>query len=191
MMSPIERTLILLKPDTVYRSLTGEIISRFEKTGLKIVALKMVWADEDLAKKHYFLDEQWAQNVFEKTKKTRESEGQPFPYKDALEYGRMIQGWNASFLREGPVIAIVLEGPHVVEIVRKMVGTTEPRQASPGTIRGDYAMIESYALANDKSRVLRNLVHASDSKETAEREIALWFVPKEIHSYKKDLDKHL
>lgn len=191
MITPVERTLILLKPDAVYRSLAGEIISRFEKTGLKIIALKMVWADEDLAKRHYFLDEQWAKNVFEKTKKTREAEGQPFPYNDALEYGRMIQGWNASFLREGPVIAIVLEGPHVIEIVRKMVGATEPRQASPGTIRGDYAMIESYALANDKSRVLRNLVHASDSSETAEREIALWFMPKEIHSYKKDLDKHL
>jgi nucleoside-diphosphate kinase len=190
-MKAIERTLVLIKPDGVVRSLVGEILSRFEKTGLKIIAMKMVWADEELAKKHYVLDEQWAQNVYDKTKKTRESEGQPFPYKNALEYGRMIQGWNASFLREGPVVAIVLEGPHVVEIVRKMVGSTEPRQASPGTIRGDYAMIESYALANDKSRVLRNLAHASDSPETAEREINLWFTKKEVHSYKKDLDQHL
>ncbi len=188
---PQERTLILIKPDGVVRSLVGEIISRFERTGLKIVGMKMVWADEDLAKKHYILDEQWARNVFEKTKKTREAEGQPFPHTDALEYGRMIQGWNASFLREGPVIAIVLEGPHAIEIARKMIGTTEPRQANPGTIRGDYAMIESYALANDKSRVLRNLAHASDSPETAEREIALWFTKKEIHSYSKDMDRHL
>ena len=72
-----------------------------------------------------------------------------------------------------------------------MVGSTEPRQATPGTIRGDYAMIESYALANDKSRVLRNLAHASDSQATADREISVWFKPKELHSYKKDLDKYL
>lgn len=186
-----ERTLVLLKPDTVVRSLVGEVITRFEKIGLKIVGMKMVWADDALAKKHYILDESWAKNVFEKTKKTREAEGQPFPFKDHMEYGGMIQSWNANFLREGPVVAIVLEGPHAVEIVRKIVGSTEPRQASPGTIRGDYAMIESYALANDKTRVLRNLAHASDSVETAEREIALWFTKSEVHSYKKDLDQHL
>lgn len=151
----------------------------------------MVWADEALAKEHYALDEEWAKNVFEKTKKTRESEGQPFPFKNPLEYGKMIRDWNADFLQEGPVISLVIEGPHAIEIVRKMVGSTEPRQATPGTIRGDYAMIESYALANDKSRVLRNLAHASDSQATADREISVWFKPKELHSYKKDLDKYL
>lgn len=186
----VERTLVLIKPDGVVRSLAGKIISRFEETGLKIIGMKMVWADETLAKKHYQLDEVWARNVFEKTKKTKEAEGQPFPYKDHMEYGGMIQSWNSKFLQEGPVIAIVLEGPHAIEIVRKMVGSTEPRQASPGTIRGDYAMTESYALANDKSRVLRNLIHASDSIETANREIAIWFEKNEIHSYSKDLDKH-
>ena len=112
------------------------------------------------------------------------------PYKDHMDFGKTIQQWNANFLREGPVIALVLEGPHAVEIVRKMVGTTEPRQSPPGTIRGDYAMIESYTLSDEKKRVLRNLVHASDSVETANREITVWFSPKEIHSYKKDLDKH-
>lgn len=186
-----ERTLVLIKPDGVVRSLVGEILTRFEKTGLKVIGIKMVWADEALAKKHYILEESWAKNVFEKTKKTRETEGQPFPYKDHMEYGGMIQKWNATFLREGPVVALILQGPHAVEIVRKMVGTTEPRQAAPGTIRGDYAMIESYTLANDKNRVLRNLVHASDSAETAEREIAIWFTKTEIHDYKKDLDQHL
>ncbi|MEK6898823.1 MAG: nucleoside-diphosphate kinase [Nanoarchaeota archaeon] len=186
----IEKTLVLIKPDGVSRSLIGEIISRFEKIGLKIIGLKMAWANEELAKKHYFLDEQWARNVYDKTKKTKESLGENFPYKDHIQYGSMIQGWNAQFLKEGPVISLVLEGPHAIEIVRKIVGPTEPRQASPGTIRGDYAMIESYTLANDKSRVLRNLIHASDSVESAEREIALWFTSKELHSYKKDLDKH-
>ncbi|MEK6858706.1 MAG: nucleoside-diphosphate kinase [Nanoarchaeota archaeon] len=185
-----EQTLVVLKPDSVSRSLVGEIITRFEKTGLKIAAMKMVWVDEAFAKKHYFLDEQWAKNVFEKTKKAKETEGKPFPYKDYMEYGGLIQSWNATFLQEGPVIAMVLQGPHAIEIVRKMVGSTEPRQATPGTIRGDYAMIESYALANTKERVLRNLVHASDSPETAEREIALWFTKKEIHDYSKELDRH-
>lgn len=186
-----ERTLVIIKPDGVSRSLVGEILTRFEKTGLKIVALKMVWVNEDFAKRHYFLDEIWAKNVFEKTKATKEKEGQPFPHKDHLEYGKMIQSWNASFLREGPVVALVLEGPHVIEIVRKMIGSTEPKQSSPGTIRGDYAMTESYTLANEKGRVLRNLIHASDSLETAEREIKLWFSPEELHSYKKELDKHI
>jgi nucleoside-diphosphate kinase len=187
----MERSLVVIKPDAVARSLVGDIIARFEKTGLKIIAMKMVWVDDKFAKEHYTLDEAWAKNVFDKTKKTREAANEPFPYKDHMEYGGMIQGWNATFLQEGPVIAMVIEGPHAVEIIRKMIGSTEPRQATPGTIRGDYAMIESYALANDKNRVLRNLTHASDSVETAQREIKLWFTAKEIHSYKKEMDKHL
>ena len=107
-----------------------------------------------------------------------------------MEFAKLIQKWNVNFLREGPVVAIVIEGPHAVEIVRNMIGSTEPKQALPGTIRGDYAMIESYAIANAKQRVLRNLVHASDSKENAEREINLWFHKEDIHNYKKELDKH-
>ena len=107
-----------------------------------------------------------------------------------MTFGALIQQWNVNFLREGPVVALVTEGPHAIEIIRKLVGTTEPRQASPGTIRGDFAMIESYAVANTKQRVLRNLVHASDSAETAAREIALWFTKEELYSYSKELDKH-
>ena len=105
----------------------------------------MVWASEDLAKNHYFLDEQWAKNVYEKTKAAYEKEGKKLEYQNHLDLGKTIQKWNMEFLREGPAIAIVLEGPHAVEIVRKMVGSTEPRQASPGTIRGDFAAVESYA----------------------------------------------
>lgn len=187
----MERTLILIKPDSVVRSLVGEILTRFEKTGLKIIGMKMVWADEKLAKQHYVLEEAWAKNVYEKTKAAHEKEGKPLPYKNHMELGERIQSWNAKFLQEGPVVALVLQGPHAIEIVRKMVGATEPRQAAPGTIRGDYAMTESYALADNKARVLRNMIHASDSKETAEREIAVWFGKGELHSYGKDLDKHL
>lgn len=186
----IEKTLVLIKHDGVARSLVGKIISRFEDTGLKIAAMKMLRADENIAKNHYILDENWAKNLFEKNKASAEKENRKMKYKDHMEMGKAIQSMNSIFLREGPIIALVLEGPHAIEIVRKMVGATEPRQSPPGTIRGDFAMIESYQLSDSKNRVLRNLIHASDSKETADREIKLWFNQQEIHSYKKDLDRH-
>jgi nucleoside-diphosphate kinase len=186
----MEKTLILLKHDSVSRGLVGKIISRFEDIGLKITAMKMLLPDEELAKNHYFLDEEWARNVFDKTKAGYEKDNKPFPYKSHMELGKQIQNWNMNFLREGPIIAMILEGPHAVEIVRKLVGSTEPKSSPPGTIRGDFAMMESYSVADAKSRVLRNLIHASDSVKSADREIALWFHPKEIQSYKKDLDKH-
>ena len=186
----IEKTLVLLKPDAIQRSLTGKIISRFEDIGLKIVAMKMLWADEKQALNHYPLDEEWAKNVFEKTKKVYDKDGKKMEYKDHLDLGKTIQNWLTIFLREGPIVALVIEGPHAIELVRKMVGSTEPRQSLPGTIRGDYASIESYALADTKKRVLRNLIHASDTPENAQREIKVWFSDNEIHSYKKELDKH-
>ncbi len=186
----VERSLILVKHDGVRRGLIGKIVNRFEDMGFKICGMKMVWADEELAANHYHLDEEWATKMFERTKATKEANGEPFPHKDALSYGKLIQTWNVNFLREGPVVAMVIEGPHAVEIIRKVIGSTEPRQASPGTIRGDFAMVESYKLADEKQRVLRNLVHASDSVENAKREISLWFSEDEVHSYEKDLDKH-
>lgn len=186
-----ERTLILLKPDAVSRGLIGKIISRLEEAGLKIIGIKMVKADEKLAQKHYPLDEDWAKKVFEKTKSAAEKEGKQFNYSNHMEFGKLIQKWNMDFLQEGPVVAMAIEGPHAIDIVRKIVGPTEPKQASPGTIRGDFAMFESYEIANSKGRVLRNLIHASDSKETAERELNLWFKKAELHDYEKDLDKHV
>ncbi|MEK6760349.1 MAG: nucleoside-diphosphate kinase [Nanoarchaeota archaeon] len=177
-----ERTLVLIKPDGVKRGISGKIISRFEDAGLKIIALKLIWADKELAKNHYFLDEEWAKNVYEKTKKNYEKENKKFPYKNHMEIGKQIQSWNMDFLREGPVIAIVLEGNHAVELVRKMIGSTEPRSSLPGTIRSDFASVESFAVADSKKRVIKNLVHASDSAENAKREINLWFSPEEIHS---------
>mgnify|MGYP001576206692 FL=1 len=118
----IEKTLILLKHDSISRNLVGKIITRLEEIGLKIIALKMVWPDEHLAKNHYFLDEEWAKAVYEKTKVSYEKDNKPFPYKSPLEFGRQIQSWNMNFLREGPVIAMIMEGPHAIEIVRKVVG---------------------------------------------------------------------
>ncbi|PIN93994.1 nucleoside-diphosphate kinase [Candidatus Pacearchaeota archaeon CG10_big_fil_rev_8_21_14_0_10_31_24] len=186
----MEKTFIIVKHDAVQRGLIGTIISRFENIGLKILAMRMLQADDEKAKAHYPLDEEWAKQIYEKTKKGYEKDGKPFTYKDHIHIGETIQSWLRNFLKEGPVIAIVLEGPHAVELARKIVGSTEPRQALPGTIRGDFASIESYALADEKKRVLRNLVHASDTPQNAEREINVWFTKEELHVYKKDLDKH-
>ena len=176
-----EQTLILIKPDGVKRNLVGKIIQRFEDAGLKIKAVKMLQASEDLAKNHYALDETWAKNVFDKTKASYEKENRPMRFNTHIELGKTIQKWNMEFLTEGPVIALIIEGPHAIELVRKMVGSTEPRSAQPGTIRGDFASTESYSLADVQNRVLRNLIHASDSPTTAQREISIWFKKEEIH----------
>lgn len=185
-----EQTLVLLKHDTIQRNLVGKIITRFEETGLKLVGMKMVWADRNLAEKHYPLNEEWAKAVFDKTKKVYDENNKKFPYATHLEHGKTIQSWLITFLKEGPIIALVLEGPHAVEVVRKIVGTTEPRQSAPGTIRGDYAMVESYTNADRRQRTLRNLIHASDTSTNAKREIAVWFNNIELITYSKELDKH-
>ena len=186
-----ERTLVLIKPDGVKRGISGKIISRFEDSGLKIIALKFIWADKELAKNHYFLDEEWAKSVYEKAKKGYEKEGKKMPYKNHMEIGKQIQSWNMDFLMEGPVVAIVLEGNHAVELSRKMIGGTEPRSSPPGTIRSDFASVESFAVADANKRVIKNLVHASDSVESAKREINLWFSPEEIHSNYKTASQWL
>lgn len=161
----IERTLILLKPDCVQRSISGEIITRFEKAGLKIVGLKMHWVSEEQAKKHYDED-------LEKRR------------------GKEVRDSNIDFITSGPVIAMCLEGIHAVEIVRKMIGSTEPKSAQPGTIRGDYAHM-SYLHADKVNKAIPNITHASDSIETAKKEISLWFKREEIHSYKTVHDLHI
>ncbi|MCP3686423.1 MAG: nucleoside-diphosphate kinase [bacterium] len=155
----IEKTLVLVKPDGVQRNLVGKIISRFEDAGLKIAALKMVWIDKNFAKKHYTED-------------------------ISKRLGEHIRQYNVDFLSEGPVVAIVLEGIHAIENVRKIVGSTEPKTAPPGTIRGDFCH-SSYSFADKKKRVVRNVIHASSSKEDAESEMNLWFSDKEVHDYKK------
>lgn len=159
----IEKTLVLLKPDAVQRGLIGEIISRFEKVGLKIVGMKMIFVTKDLAGKHYFDVEK--------------------------RHGKKVFDNNVKFLTEGPIIAMCLEGVHSIEIVRKMVGSTEPKSALPGTIRGDYSHV-SYDYADSKNIVTKNLIHASSSKEDAKRELELWFKKEELHSYSAVHEKH-
>jgi nucleoside-diphosphate kinase len=179
-----ERTFVLIKPDGVKKALIGKIIQRFEDSALKLIALKMLWVDEKHAKQHYKLDEEWAKKVYEKTLSAYQKEGKKLEFKSHMDLGLEIQKRNIDFITEGPVIALVLEGNHAIEIVRKMVGHTEPRQALPGTIRGDFASLESYADSDEKKQAVRNLIHASDSTSNATHEIALWFTPKEIHNFK-------
>jgi nucleoside-diphosphate kinase len=159
--SLIERTLVLIKPDGVQRGLVGRIIQRFEDAGLKMVGVKMRWIDRDFAKKHY-------------------SAHVTKPMYKGLE----------DFIVSGPVFAMILEGVSAVETVRKIVGSTEPKSASPGTIRGDFAQ-HSYSYADSKGTAIKNLIHASGNIEEAKQEVALWFNKDELHTYKTVHEIHV
>lgn len=161
----LERTLVLIKPDGVQRQIAGEIISRFEKTGMKIIGMKMAWVDKDFAKKHYTED-------------------------IAIRRGENVRNLNVDFISQGPVIAIALEGVNSIENVRKMVGATEPRSAAPGTIRGDFSHM-SYGYADSKNIVIKNVVHASSDAKDAEHELDVWFKSEELNSYKTVHDLHM
>ena len=147
----MERTLVLIKPDALQRGLAGEILSRLERRGLKIVALRLMRVDESLARRHY-----------------AEHEGKPFL--DSL----------VRFITSSPLIAAVFEGPNAVEVVRRLMGATDPQQAEPGTIRGDLGLYIQY-----------NLIHGSDSKESAQREIALFFDEADVFAWERSTDPWL
>ena len=144
-----ERTLVLIKPDAVQRLLAGRILGRYEDRGLKVVGLKLIKVSTELAERHYEIHRQ-----------------KPF-FRGLVE-----------FITSAPLIAAVLEGPNAIAIVRAMNGATRPHEASPGTIRGDFAV-----------ETAQNLVHASDGAETAATELALWFDPRELHSYDREIDR--
>lgn len=153
----IEHSLVLVKPDGVERGLIGEIISRFERRGMKISALKMVWADEKLASRHYTDDL-------------------------AKRRGQKVRDMMVHFITEGPIVAMVVEGVDAVDVVRKLVGDTEPKKALPGTIRGDFCHI-SFSHADSIDSPVKNIIHASGNVEEAKQEIAVWFDSKEIYDY--------
>ncbi len=185
----IERTVILVKPDGVQRGLVGDILHRFEKAGLKIVAMKMVWVEKDFVSKHYpDSREELLRGMGEKTlltyAKYHVDPKTMLGTDDPVAIGRMVNEWNREFLSSGPVVAMVLEGLHAIENVRMMAGHTIPALAPPGTIRGDHST-DSPALANSRKRAIRNLVHASGNTAEAAYEMDLWFQPNEIHSYKR------
>jgi len=143
-----ERTLVVLKPDAVQRGIAGELLTRFERRGLRIIGLRMLKVERAMAEKHY-----------------------------AVHKGKFFYDDLVKMIVASPVVAIVLEGPNAIAVVRSMVGATRPHEAAPGTIRGDYALVG-----------LRNLIHASDASETAASEIALWF-PDGVISYTRDVDR--
>jgi nucleoside-diphosphate kinase len=173
-----QKTLLIIKPDGMQRGLAGEILSRLERVGLKIVDAKMVVADHELASAHYPVTDEWLETVGGKSLGDYEKFGlDPMEHigtKDAKEIGEMIHKFNIEYLMSGPVLAFVLEGDHAVELVRKLVGSTVALLAPAGTIRGDFAA-DSAVLANSEKRSIRNLVHASGTHEEAETEIKLWF----------------
>ena len=179
----IERTLVLIKPDGVYRSIIGKIISVIEDTGLKIVATKMAMPDRALAEKHYVPDENWMREIGTKTKSTYKDQGIDNS-EDPVEIGRRVWMQLIDYLSSGPVAAMVVEGNDAVFIVRKLTGATEPRKADPGSIRGRFSS-DSYSLADGEKRAVKNLIHASDSVENANREINVWFDGSDIVKYKR------
>lgn len=178
-----QRTLVLIKPDGVQRGLVGEILSRFERCGLKVVGMKMVYPDEKLAGDHYIADEEWLANVGEKAKAAYKKQGVTVD-KTEREIGLTIREQLMQYLVMSPVVAFALEGHNAVAHVRKMVGSTSPGDAAAGTIRGDLSF-DTYALADGTKRPIQNLIHASGAVEEAEREIPLWFNDSEIHEWER------
>jgi nucleoside-diphosphate kinase len=177
-----EQSFVIIKPDGVQRGLIGEIIHRIERTGLKMVALKMTVPTEDQCWVHYNKDDVWFKEKGERTIIDRTKAGLPIE-KEAMEYGRDIVRALVKFMTAGPVIAMIFEGNKAVGIIKKIVGSTEPLTSDVGTIRGDLT-IDSYELSVADNRAVRNLIHCSDKPEEAQREIKIWFNEKEIIQYR-------
>lgn len=178
-----ERTLIIIKPDGVQRSLIGEIIKRFEGVGLKLVGVKMTVPAEDHIEAHYTLDPEWRRVTGEKTIESYKKKGMTPPSEDPLEITAKILANLKKYLSSGPVVAMCWQGAHAVKIVRKIGGGTEPLSSDVGTIRGDY-VLDSYQMADDDNRAVRNLIHMSGSVEEANLEIPHWFDEKELFNYR-------
>lgn len=177
-----EKTFVIIKPDGVQRSMIGEIIKRFERVGLKFVAMKLLLPTAEQCWDHYNKDEKWFLEKGERIVKERKEKG-VLVEKDAIGYGKEIVEHNVNFLTSGPVLAMVIEGNQAVGVVKKLVGGTEPMTSDVGTIRGDYTN-DSYALAGVDGRAVRNIIHCSDNVEEAEREIKIWFNENELINYR-------
>jgi len=176
----VERTLVLIKPDAVLRGIVGEIIQRFERVGMKIVALKMIQAQRETLEKHYFKDEKWLTEKGElyKKKLNLDKKTDPIPVGKNIVDGLVID------MQTSPIIAIVLEGHNAVHTIKRLTGPTNIDEAFPGTIRGDYSH-DTFELANKSNRPNLTIIHATDNTTEAQKEIDFWFSPDEIHNYKK------
>lgn len=177
-----QRTFVIIKPDGVQRALIGEIIKRFERTGLKLAALKLTVLDSDRIWKHYNKDDAWFIKKGTKIAEDRAAAGLSAE-KEPIEYGKDIIRALEKFMTSGPVVMMVWEGNEAVNVVKKIVGETEPSTSDVGTIRGDLT-IDSYNIAAIDDRAVRNLIHCSDEPENAEFEIGLWFKEDELITYR-------
>lgn len=177
-----EQTLVIIKPDGIQRSLIGEIVGRYEKVGLKLMAMKMMVPTSELIEKHYTLDPEWRKVTGEKTIAKYKENGQKPPSNDPYEITDKILKNLIKYMTSGPVVAMVWQGAHAVKIVRKIVGSTEPLSSDVGTIRGDF-VLDSYSMSDNDGRAVRNLLHASGSVKEADNEIKHWFSDKEIIKY--------
>ncbi|GHU08997.1 nucleoside-diphosphate kinase [Alphaproteobacteria bacterium] len=174
-----QRTFVMIKPDGVMRGLVGEIIHRFEKAGLRIVALKMLIPTEELARKHYpSSDERWVARLGDKGLSTLDTLGldaiKTFGTDDRAELGGMVVEGLVKYFQSGPVVPMIIEGVQAINMVRKLVGDTLPFKADAGTIRGDFS-VDSPAIANVEKRAIHNIIHASETADEAANEIKLWF----------------
>jgi nucleoside-diphosphate kinase len=178
-----ERTLVIIKPDGIQRGLISEIVKRYEQIGLKLVGIKMMVPTAELIEKHYTLDPEWRTKTGLKTIKGYTDKGLKPPYTDPLKITEIILRNNVAYMTKGPIIAMVWQGAHAVEIVRKLTGGTEPLTSDVGTIRGDF-VLDSYRMSDGDGRAVRNLVHASGSSKEADDEISHWFKKEELFEYK-------
>ncbi len=183
-----EKTVLLVKPDGVKRGLVGDIISRIEQRGLKIIALKMLNTSQEKASGHYPGTDEWLIGMGNKTlenyEKYDKDANEELGTDDPKKIGEMIYDWNVEYLTSGPMVAVLIKGLHAIDMVRKIVGHTLPSKADMGTFRGDYS-VDSPTLANEGKRAIRNLVHASGDPDEAAHEVKYWFDDKDICDYKR------
>lgn len=183
-----EITYVMVKPDGVRKGLIGEIINRFERRDLKIVALEMFQPTHELIDNHYPKEEAWITRLGNKTLATYEKYGldaqAQYGTNDPAKIGPLVRKWLVDYMTSAPLVKMIVQGVHAVDMVRKIAGNTMPYLAEMGTIRGDFSN-DSPALANAEERAVMNLVHASETPEEAEHEIKHWFGEKAVHQYKR------
>jgi len=183
-----EKTVVIIKPDGVKRGLIGEIIGRFEKRGLKIISLEMIWANKKQIDGHYPKDKKWISRLGEKTLNNYQQYGiapiKELGTDDVYKIGKYVRGWLIDFMTSGPIVKMVIGGIHAIDMVRKIVGKSLPSQAEMGTARGDFSVDDATAANRDK-RAVHNIVHASENVHEAEHEIGMWFATEDIFDYKR------
>ena len=178
-----QQTLVIVKPDGVQRSLIGEIITRYEKTGLKMIGMKMVIPEADIIEKHYTVNPEWLYNVGTKSIEAYRKNGITPPSENPIDIGKATLKRLKAYMTSGPVVCMCWEGMNAIGVVRKITGGTEPLTSDVGTIRGDLT-IDSYEIADTTNRSVRNLIHASGNVEEAQKEIELWFKKEELQKYR-------